>query len=145
MRSRPGAGPQCSPAGRRARLPERAEGAETAPPGMAPPAGKMQTPGLPAAPVFLCVCVPVVLWLWGRFIPFIQSDCLRFYGRVLRERTRTEGKKGGGQLAESRHPKPLSKPAVATFVIGTFTWDGEGGRGEDGQRKCWRSSWRRGV
>ena len=57
MRSRPGAGPQCSPAGRRARLPERGEGAGDRASGGGPAPRKDADAGPPgSASLFVCVC-----------------------------------------------------------------------------------------
>lgn len=64
MRSRPRAGPQCSPAGPGARREERGEGGGAGRPrlpGCPPPPEKMQMPGLPrSANLF---SIPVVLCL----------------------------------------------------------------------------------
>lgn len=69
VRSRPGAGPQCSPAGPRPRMGEPGEGGrgDRAFRDDPPTPGKMQTPGLlGSADPF---SVSVVLWLWGQCIP----------------------------------------------------------------------------
>lgn len=106
MRSRPGAGPQCSPAGPRAPMEGRGRGA-----------GGQLGEGrawlsrdalLSAAQISLVShCFVALMPLYSVYPEINKPDCLRFYG-IPREGTRKEARK--------LIPKATLAPAVATSV-----------------------------